>query len=122
MAYHYKLLSFKLLELIWVSDITFIFLAIFILGNFTSNLNSTISPILTFWLNDTSLKSKIESIKNAAELALETIANRMKVERYELDDLLVPDFNLDKNGERIVYAEDKEYKLYFYDRNRLCIL
>ena len=67
-------------------------------------------------LCDTSLKSKIESIKNAAELALETIANRMKVERYELDDLLVPDFNLDKNGERIVYAEDKEYKL-FIDNN-----
>ncbi|WP_300758639.1 BspA family leucine-rich repeat surface protein [uncultured Brachyspira sp.] len=66
-------------------------------------------------LCDTSLKSKIESIKNAAELALETIANRMKVERYELDDLLVPDFNLDKNGERIVYAEDKEYKLFIDD-------
>ena len=58
-------------------------------------------------LCDTSLKSKIEGIKNAAESALETIANRMKVERYELDDLLIPDFNLDKNGERIVYADLK---------------
>ncbi|MDO7021315.1 DUF4132 domain-containing protein, partial [Brachyspira innocens] len=73
-------------------------------------------------LCDTSLKSKIESIKNAAELALETIANRMKVERYELDDLLVPDFNLDKNGERIVYAEDKEYKLFIDDNMELHIM
>ena len=73
-------------------------------------------------LCDTSLKSKIESIKNAAELALETIANRMKVERYELDDLLVPDFNLDKNGDRIVYAEDKEYKLFIDDNMELHIM
>lgn len=73
-------------------------------------------------LCDTSLKSKIESIKNAAELALETIANRMKVERYELDDLLVPDFNLDKNGYRIVYAEDKEYKLFIDDNMELHIM
>ncbi|MEI0524983.1 BspA family leucine-rich repeat surface protein [Brachyspira murdochii] len=73
-------------------------------------------------LCETSLKSKIESIKNAAELALETIANRMKVERYELDDLLVPDFNLDKNGERIVYAEDKEYKLFIDDNMELHIM
>ncbi|EKV57358.1 lipoprotein [Brachyspira hampsonii 30446] len=73
-------------------------------------------------LCDTSLKSKIESIKNAAELALETISNRMKLERYELDDLLVPDFNLDKNGERIVYAEDKEYKLFIDDNMELHIM
>ena len=73
-------------------------------------------------LCDTSLKSKIEGIKNAAESALETIANRMKVERYELDDLLIPDFNLDKNGERIVYAEDKEYKLFIDDNIDLHIM
>lgn len=73
-------------------------------------------------LCDTSLKSKIEGIKNAAESALETIANRMKVERYELDDLLIPDFNLDKNGERIVYAEDKEYKLFIDDNIELHIM
>ena len=73
-------------------------------------------------LCNTSLKSKIEGIKNAAESALETIANRMKVERYELDDLLIPDFNLDKNGERIVYAEDKEYKLFIDDNIELHIM
>ncbi|WP_157142764.1 BspA family leucine-rich repeat surface protein [Brachyspira pilosicoli] len=73
-------------------------------------------------LCDTSLKSKIEGMKNAAESALETIANRMKVERYELDDLLIPDFNLDKNGERIVYAEDKEYKLFIDDNIDLHIM
>lgn len=73
-------------------------------------------------LCDTSLKSKIEGIKNAAESALETIANRMKVERYELDDLLIPNFNLDKNGERIVYAEDKEYKLFIDDNIDLHIM
>ena len=73
-------------------------------------------------LCNTSLKSKIEGIKNAAESALETIANRMKVERYELDDLLIPDFNLDKNGERIVYAEDKEYKLFIDDNIDLHIM
>lgn len=46
----------------------------------------------------------------------------MKLERYELDDLLVPDFNLDKNGERIVYAEDKEYKLFIDDNMELHIM
>ncbi|WP_300377863.1 BspA family leucine-rich repeat surface protein [Brachyspira sp.] len=68
-------------------------------------------------LNNLHKKSKKESIKNSSNLALDIIANRMNVDRFELDDLLIPDFSFDKNGERIVYAEDKEYKI-FMDNNR----
>ena len=56
-------------------------------------------------------KSKIESVRNAANSALDVIADRMKIDREELSSLLVPDFGLDKNGERIVNIEDKKYKI-----------
>ena len=62
-------------------------------------------------LDEMSRKSKIESVINASNFALDTIADKLKVSREELSDLLIPDFGLDKNGERIIYIEDKEYKI-----------
>ena len=56
-------------------------------------------------------KSKIESVRNAANSALDVIADRMKIDREELSSLLVSDFGLDKNGERIINIEDKKYKI-----------
>ena len=62
-------------------------------------------------LDEMSRKSKIESVINASNFALDTIADKLKVSREELSDLLIPDFGLDKNGERIIHIEDKEYKI-----------
>lgn len=62
-------------------------------------------------LDEMTRKSKIKSVRNASNFALDTIADKMKVSREELSDLLIPDFGLDKNGERIIHIEDKEYKI-----------
>ncbi|MDA0080192.1 DUF4132 domain-containing protein [Brachyspira hyodysenteriae] len=56
-------------------------------------------------------KSKIESVRNASNSALDVIADRMKINRDELNGLLIPDFSLNKNGERIINIENKKYKI-----------
>ncbi|ELV05652.1 hypothetical protein [Brachyspira hampsonii] len=62
-------------------------------------------------IDEMAVKSKIESVRNAANSALDVIADRMKIDRDELSGLLIPDFSLDKNGERIINIENKKYKI-----------
>ena len=62
-------------------------------------------------IDEMAKKSKIESVRNASNSALDVIADRMKINRDELSGLLIPDFGLNRNGERIVNIENKEYKI-----------
>ena len=62
-------------------------------------------------IDEMAKKSKIESVRNASNSALDIIADRMKINRDELSGLLIPDFGLNRNGERIVNIENKEYKI-----------
>lgn len=62
-------------------------------------------------IDEMARKSKIESVRNASNSALDVIADRMKINRDELSGLLIPDFSLDKNGDRIINIEEKKYKI-----------
>ena len=62
-------------------------------------------------IDEMAKKSKIESVRNSANSALDVIADRMKINRDELSGLLIPDFGLNINGERILNIENKEYKI-----------
>ena len=62
-------------------------------------------------IDEMAKKSKIESVRNASNSALDVIADRMKINRDELSGLLIPDFGLNRNGERILNIENKEYKI-----------
>ena len=62
-------------------------------------------------IDEMARKSKIESVRNSANFAIDTIAEKMKISRDELSDLIIPDFGLDKNGEKIVTIENKNYKI-----------